>query len=81
VQLFPSNDGFFNLTIKTRMGFVFEFERYYRCMLTQTIEKEIIKLVHLLIHSHWKVHNVPRNIVTKRLSVISLETTSNYRGR
>lgn len=52
MQLFPSNDALFNLTIKTRMGFVLEFERYYRYILTQTIEKEIIKLVHLLIHSH-----------------------------
>lgn len=46
------------------------------------LRRMIIKLVHLHIHSHWKVHNVPRNIVIKRLSVrISLGTTSNYRGR
>ena len=52
VRLIPSDDALFNLTINTRMAFVFEFDRFYRCMLIQTSDKEIIKVVHLLIHSH-----------------------------
>jgi len=52
VRLIPSDNALFNIAINTRMGFVFEFDGFYVCMLIQTSEKEIIKVVHLLIHSH-----------------------------